>query len=133
MAEQQTNTSEAAGTLGIARWVQFAFIGVGICAFWLLDNLIYDIWDGFREPDPNLVTTIAAVAAVVGTIAAYRRPKYKTFVTEVSVELAKVRWPTRLETRSQAVVVVIVSIIAAIILGAFDAVWSAVTDLIYDA
>ena len=48
------------------------------------------------------------------------------------VELSKVSWPTRKETWSQTIVVIIVSIIAAVILGVFDAVWAQITDFIYD-
>jgi preprotein translocase subunit SecE len=43
-----------------------------------------------------------------------------------------VSWPTRKETWSQTIVVLIVSVIAAIILGVYDAVWSHITDLIYN-
>lgn len=131
-----TNTPASEGTtttLGIERWVQFAFIGLALVAFWLLDNLINDIWDAFREPNSTYVTALAAVISITGTIIAYKKPKYYKFVTEVSVELSKVRWPNRVETRAHTVVVVIVSIIAAVILGVFDAFWSGVTDLIYDA
>jgi len=139
MADESTTPTKApvsqgtATTLGIERWVQFAFIGVALVAFWLLDNLIHDIWDAFREPNPTYVTGLAAAIAVIGTLFAYKKPKYYKFVTEVAVELSKVRWPNRIETRAHTVVVVIVSIIAAVILGVFDAFWSSVTDLIYDA
>ena len=47
-------------------------------------------------------------------------------------ELRKVTWPTRKETWSQTIVVLIVSIIAAVILGVYDAVWSHITDLPYN-
>jgi preprotein translocase SecE subunit len=49
----------------------------------------------------------------------------------VAVELASVTWPTRKETWGNTVVVFVVSLVAAIIIGLFDAGWSAVTDLIY--
>ena len=42
-------------------------------------------------------------------------------------------WPSRKETSASTIVVIITSIIAAGILGAFDAVWSTITDLIYKA
>ncbi|KPK15008.1 MAG: hypothetical protein AMJ62_11195 [Myxococcales bacterium SG8_38] len=63
---------------------------------------------------------------------AYRSKKTHTFVVEVCVELSKVTWPARKETWSQTIVVIIVSVIAAIILGVFDAVWSQITDFIYN-
>ena len=50
---------------------------------------------------------------------------------EIVGELAKVTWPSREETQVSTIVVIVTSIIAAIIVGSFDAVWSTITDLIY--
>jgi preprotein translocase subunit SecE len=134
MAEENTDrdrTSGAGHTLGLERWVMFGFIGSALIAFWLLDHIIGAVWNIFQDPSTTLVTGTAAVVSILAAVICYRIPKYHRFVTEVSVELSKVTWPTRKETWAQTVVVVIVSIIAAVILGVFDAAWSAVTDLIY--
>ena len=80
------------------------------------------------RPSPLRLASSAFIAAVV----AYRSKKVHTFVVEVCVELSKVTWPTRKETWSQTIVVLIVSVIAAVILGVYDAVWSHITDLIYN-
>lgn len=132
MAEEETDQREGASQqLGLERWVQFGFIGAALAVFWVLDHLVFDVWDAFAEPNPTLVTAAAAVVAIGGAVICYRVPKYYKFASEVASELSKVTWPTRKETWAQTVVVVIVSIIAAIILGVFDAAWAAVTDLIY--
>ncbi len=47
------------------------------------------------------------------------------------MELKKVTWPTRKETQAATIVVIVTVIIAAMILGAFDTVWSFFTDRIY--
>lgn len=132
MAEQHADTDHAAPmTLGLERWVQFAFIGAAVAMIWLFDHLIEVVWDIFAEPDP----TIGTVAAVVlgGAIAAalYFNAKTNQWAHDVAGELSKVTWPTRKETWAATVVVVITSIIAAIILFAFDFAWSTLTDLIY--
>lgn len=119
--------------LGIERWVQFAFIGAALFTFWFLDNAVHAVWNIFAEPDPTMVTAVSAVVAVVGAFVLYRAPRVNNWAHEVAAELAKATWPTRKETRSATVVVLIVSLIAAVILGVFDAGWAAVTDLIYGA
>jgi preprotein translocase subunit SecE len=49
----------------------------------------------------------------------------------VSEELSKVTWPTRKETSSSTIVVIVTSIVAGLVLFLFDSVWAAVTDLVY--
>ncbi len=127
------------GTLGVERWVQFSYFGVAITLAWFLIKSSTAIWTLLADtvdavPEPN-ATTIAVASGLVSLIAAviaYRSAKIHTFVTEVCVELSKVTWPTRKETWAQTIVVLIVSIIAAVILGVFDTIWSTITDLIYN-
>ena len=45
--------------------------------------------------------------------------------------MSRVTWPTRKETSSSTVIVVVTSVITAFVLFMFDTVWSAVTDLVY--
>jgi preprotein translocase subunit SecE len=52
-------------------------------------------------------------------------------VTDVVLELSKVTWPTRKETYASTIVVIVTSLIAAAVVGAFDFVWSYFTDLLY--
>jgi preprotein translocase subunit SecE len=124
---------EAAGqkTLGLERWVQFAFIGAALIGFYLFDKIIHLVWDFFQEPDPTLVTASAAALALLISFLCYRNPKVHQFSHDVAGELSKVTWPSRKETWANTIVVVITSIIAAIILFAFDMTWSSITDLIY--
>lgn len=136
-----TNEQEKArptGTLGVERWVQFSYFGIAITLAWFLIKSATAIWTILADtvdavPEPN-ATTIAVGAGLVSLITGvltYRSKKVHGFVTEVCVELSKVTWPTRKETWAQTIVVLIVSVIAAVILGVFDAIWSQITDLIY--
>jgi len=52
---------------------------------------------------------------------------------EVVSELAEVTWPTRDETYVSTVVVVVTSVVAAVFTGTFDALWSALTNIVYAA
>jgi preprotein translocase subunit SecE len=137
-----TNEQEKArptGTLGVERWVQFAYAACAITLAWFLIKLTGSVWtlladtvDAVPEPNDTIIAVGAGLVAFITAVIAYRSQRVHTFVVEVCVELSKVTWPTRKETWSQTIVVVIVSIIAAIILGLFDAAWSTITDLIYD-
>jgi len=72
----------------------------------------------------------AGLALIVG-IMAYANERMYTLATDVAGELKKVTWPTRKETQAATIVVIVTVIIAAVILGVFDAIWSATTDSIY--
>lgn len=127
------------GTLGVERWVQFAYAACAITLAWFLIKMTNAIWtlladtvDVVPEPNATIIAVGAGLISLFAAVLAYRSTKVHTFVVEVCVELSKVTWPTRKETWSQTVVVIIVSVIAAIILGVFDAVWSQITDFIYN-
>ena len=134
MAMEETQPT---GTLGIERWVQFAFIGIALLLFWFIDHLASDVAGfaaqklDFSTPNPTIVTAASALVAMLGAVALYRNENVYRFARAVAVELTHVTWPSRQETWSNTLVVIIVSAVAAVILGAFDAAWSAVTDLIY--
>jgi preprotein translocase SecE subunit len=133
MSELETSTDSdlQPKTLGLARWVQMTFLAFGVFSLWIFDKIITIVWDRFAEPQPTLVTLFAAVASAVMTMTLYRQKKVSRVSHEVVGELAKVSWPSRKETQVSTLVVIITSIIAAAIVGTFDAAWSAITDLIY--
>ena len=132
MSQQETATTEVqAKTLGLARWVQMAFVAFWLLAGWVLDRIITLIWDKFAEPQPMVVTFVSLALGAGVTLALYRQEKVKRVANEVVGELAKVTWPSREETQVSTVVVIVTSLIAAVIIGTFDAAWSAITDLIY--
>jgi preprotein translocase subunit SecE len=127
------------GTLGVERWVQFSYAACAITLAWFLIKASNATWailadsvDSIPEPDGTMIAVGSGLVAFIAAVIAYRSRKIHTFVVEVCVELSKVTWPTRKETWSQTVVVLIVSAIAAVILGVYDAVWSHITDLIYN-
>lgn len=124
-------TLPARATLGLARWVQYVFVVAGLFFLWFLDKLVTLVWSNFAEPPSTAITAIAAVVGLGTAIALYRNERVHTLVTDVVTELAKVTWPSRAETYASTVVVIVTSLIAAAIVGAFDFVWSFVTDLLY--
>jgi preprotein translocase subunit SecE len=132
MSEEETeHHEEATRTLGLERWVQFAFVLLAGVTFFLSDKLIAVVWTYFAEPDSTIVSGVAAIVGILTGYLLYRHPKVRPLADEVAGELSKVTWPSRRETWYSTVVVIVASIIAAVYLGAFDTLWSAFTDLIY--
>ncbi len=136
----ENDSGKQAKTLGLLRWVQTTFMVTAVFLFWLIDKilvliwrLVADTWTTLPEVDTvSIYLTVAAavVAAFIGRLL-YVNEKINRLSHEVIGELVKVTWPSREEVSVSTVVVIITSIIASIILGTFDAIWSAVTDLIY--
>lgn len=122
---------EQARALGLLRWVQMAFMAIAVMLFWIADKLITLVWSTFAEPLPTAVTALSALVGFGAALALYRNDRVNRIAHEVVGELSRVTWPSRQETQVSTVVVIITSVIAAAILGAFDAVWSTITDLIY--
>ncbi|MBW1761991.1 MAG: preprotein translocase subunit SecE [Deltaproteobacteria bacterium] len=136
---KEQDKARPTGTLGVERWVQFSYAACGITLAWFLIKSSTAIWtiladtvDTVPEPNGTAIAVGSGLVAFIVAVVAYRSKTIHTFVVEVCVELSKVSWPTRKETRSQTVVVLIVSVIAAVILGVYDAIWSHITDLIYN-
>ena len=70
---------------------------------------------------------VAAIAAVV----VWRIPKTQAVSLEVALELRRVTWPSVRETRAATVAVIVASVIAAVILGLFDFMWSWLSSKVY--
>ena len=130
MAEE-TEEFEEAKTLGLERWVQFAFVAIAGLTFFIGDKLISFVWSYFDTPQDLVVSGAAAILGILTGYLLYRHPKVRPLADEVAGELSKVTWPSRRETWYSTIVVIVTSIIAAVYLGLFDTLWSAFTDLIY--
>jgi preprotein translocase subunit SecE len=120
--------------MGPNKQVQLMFLTGGVLAYlllkwtseWILGYFVrrveaYEWW----------VIGAAAVISLVAGIVTYKNERIYGLATDVAGELKKVTWPTRKETQAATLVVIVTVIIAAIILGAFDAVWSFATDKKY--
>lgn len=118
-------------TLGLERWVQLGYVATALLLVWLYQNVITAVWYNFADPNESLATLGAVVLGFITTGVLYRHEALNQLSHEVAEELSKVTWPTRRETNSHTVVVIITSLIAAMFLAFFDTVWGKLTDLIY--
>ena len=96
---------------------------------WTIDWL----WSYFtdRSPGELLLTGTSVIVAVGAAVYFYRHERVHTLANEVAAELKKVSWPTAKEVRAATIVVIVMALIAAVILGLFDFVWSNLTELVY--
>jgi preprotein translocase subunit SecE len=118
--------------MGPNKAVHLMFLSGGIILFFLL-YWTADWIVGYvtRHPNEYLLQGVAAAVALATGIALYRNERVYTLANEVTTELKKVTWPTRKETQAATLVVIVTVIVAAILLGSFDMIWSWVTDRIY--
>ena len=112
--------------------VHLMFLCGTIVCFYLTQWTIDWIWGYFvAVPDELTITASSAVFSILLAIILYKNDRIFTLANEVSSELGKVTWPTAKEVRAAAVVVILVSIVTAAITGAFDFIWSNLTELVY--
>ena len=124
--------------MGPTRWVTLGFVVMAALVAITMSKALGDLAGAAGVPDYALLgpgVTASTALAWVGSLAAavhfFRSEKWHALGTEVVVELRKVVWPTWDETRQATVVVVITTVIIAVILYLFDAVWSGFTSWIY--
>jgi preprotein translocase subunit SecE len=129
---------QTATTFGLMKYVHLTFVAGAVVGGWLLTNIVNSIWTSLNlawveVPAPNLALSFVIGGGTILAVTLYlwRHPKINRLVVEIVTELSKVTWPTRKELSSSTIVVVVVSVIAALILGAFDAFWSWATSFIY--
>jgi preprotein translocase subunit SecE len=120
--------------MGPNKQVQLMFLSGGVLLYlllkwtseWVLGYFVRRV----ESYEWYLIGGAALLALAIG-IYSYANERVYTLATDVAGELKKVTWPTRKETQAATIVVIVTVIIAAIILGVFDAIWSATTDSIY--
>lgn len=112
--------------------VHLIYLIGGLLGFVLLKWTGDWIWGYFtRTPNEFYITVFAAVITIMGGIYLYRDEKSYGLVNEVATELKKVTWPDAQEVKTSTIVVVFMTILSAVILGFFDAIWSKLTQLVY--
>jgi preprotein translocase subunit SecE len=110
------------------RWTYLLFGAGALVLFYLLRQSGEWAWSfyGNKPNDWILLGGSAGVAALAGLLA-LKNERVFVLATEVTAELKKVTWPTRKETVSATIVVIVTCIVSALFLGVFDATWSYLT------
>ncbi len=113
------------------KWVHVMFAIAGILVAWLLAKTGDWVWSYFGKPNGLLIGLGSVVVASIATVVAWKNEMVFGLANEVTSELRKVTWPTRSETVTSTIVVIITTIVSALLLGLFDGIWSWATRMIY--
>ena len=122
----------------VSRYVNLAYALGFLIAVITLNKAVGAIWEGFeRLPDiglvGNMITLTDAIAVVLSfalIVYLYKREDYRTYVSEVMLELKKVTWPTWEETKRGTLVVILFTVVLSGFLWGSDQLWKYVTDLL---
>lgn len=123
---------------GVQRYVVFAYLTFGVLLWATLSKILAALAFAVDAPDFEILgsqftlTTLLGLGIAAGSsFVAFKNEKVYGFSAEVVSELKKVTWPTKEETRTATIVVIVTTVVIAMILGVFDAVWAALTGMIY--
>ncbi len=111
------------------KWVNLALILMSaLVAFIFHETLIrlvsvYDLETRVKNIDLFVQFVSLGLGAVAFAVARMM-PQSNAFLVEVAEELSKVTWPTQKETSGHTWVVIIMVVVAGVILGALDYVWT---------
>jgi preprotein translocase subunit SecE len=122
----------------VARYVNLTYAVGFILSVLTFNKLVASIWEGFeRLPDIAIVGNTITLTDALGVAMAavliaylYKREDYRTYVSEVMLELKKVTWPTWDETKRGTIVVILFTVVLSIFLWGSDQFWKYVTDLL---
>lgn len=111
------------------RVANFAYFLLSVGVLIVTSQLLTQLWGYMSLPDVILVGRfgIPYVVAVVLALTVLLLVRGKTsndFVLEVISELRAVTWPTRQDTTTKTMVVIVTVIVLSIIMGGFDLLWA---------
>lgn len=113
------------------KWVHLLFAIAGLALVFLLIKTGDWVWSYFGKPKQLLLYSVSFVVATVVSYLAWSSEEIFGLASECVTELSKVAWPTRQETTAATLVVIVTVIIASVFLGVFDALWAALTGVLY--
>ena len=113
--------------------VHLMYLCGAVLLFYVLEWSIDWLWGYFGQvPSELTITMLAAAGAFITGVVLYRNDRVYGLANEVTQELKKVTWPTAKEVRGATIVVIVMSVLAAFILGViFDTTFSKITQVVY--
>jgi len=122
----------------VSRYVNLTYALGFILAVLTFNKAIAAIWEAFeRLPNVGLVGNTITLTDAIGVVLAailmaylYKREDYRTYVSEVVLELKKVTWPSWDETKRGTLVVIIFTVVLSAFLWGSDQFWKYLTDLL---
>jgi preprotein translocase subunit SecE len=124
------------------RILLLSYIVLGLLLALTLENLLGGLFSSvaflgflnhtlFGSENWSYATVLGWGLGLAAALWCWRDPRVKTPATEVVDELTRVSWPSLPETRAATWAVIVTTLVFAVILGAFDFGWSALTSVVY--
>ncbi len=112
-------------------WVFIFFVAATALVATVLTLATREVFSFARVHDAALLGPSFALSNLIGlglalliaSYAAFLNKRAKDFIEQCVTELDKVAWPTWAETKTATYTVVLVSLVAAVILGFFDSIF----------
>src|SRR5262245_25098438 len=110
--------------MGPNKYVHMMFAVAALVVTFLIAKAGNWVWSYFAKPNDLVMNGLALLIGCTAGVIAYKNERVFAAAVEVTRELEKVTWPTRKETYAATVVVIVTVGIAALVLTAFDSIWS---------
>ncbi len=113
--------------LGVQKYLYTGYFLAGCVMAFLVSHLTEAVWAGHEDVSNG----IGVAVGLVGVIVAWKNIKLRTLAMETIEELAAVTWPSKDETTTATIVVMITAITAAVVIFVMDRFWNWITNTIY--
>jgi preprotein translocase SecE subunit len=114
--------------LGVQKYLYSGYFVGGVVVAYLLHGIIFKVWGERYDTHGTVIGVLGGIAAVVF---AWKNTRTRTLAEETVDELAKVTWPSREETYTATVVVIVTSVVSAAIIFGLDRFWNWFTNFVY--
>ncbi len=114
--------------LGVQKYLYTGYFVGGFIVAYLVHQIATKILGEGHDAMATVAGGVAGIAAVYGT---WKNKRLHTLSQEVLDELVAVSWPTRQETYTATVVVVLTSVVSSMVIFFLDRFWSWFTDMIF--
>ena len=130
--------NDAGGVDQPKRIVAIAYVLAAIAVGIFLEKVLARVFDGMGvndfpifDEDWTLSSIVGFGIAAVAAVVVWRIPRTQAVSLEVALELRRVTWPSMRETRAATVAVIVATVVASVILGAFDLFWGWLSASVY--
>lgn len=113
--------------LGVQKYLYTGYFVAGCVLAFMVSHLTEALWPGHE----NIANEIGVVVGFAGVLVAWRNMKLRTLAMETIEELAAVTWPSKDETTTATVVVMVTAVTASVVIFAMDRFWNWLTNTIY--
>jgi len=113
--------------LGVQKYLYTGYFVGGCVVAFLVSHVTEAVWAGHEDVSNGIGVAVGFAAMMV----AWKNIKLRTLAMETIEELAAVTWPSKDETTTATIVVMITAITAAVVIFVMDRFWNWITNTIY--